>query len=175
MSFRLRLLAAASVAALTVAAARPAMAQSATINVSATVQTPLTLTTQSALDFTTVFPGVAKTVTAAGGTNSATAGRVQVAGQAGAQVSVGFVLPTTLANGAVTMPISYGATSGCFNATATPTGCTAFDPAVGQTRNLDAATGLLFVYLGGTVTPATTQAAGTYTGTVTLNVAYTGA
>ena len=175
MTSRLRLIAAAGIAALTLAAARPAMAQSATITVSATVQTPLTLTTQSALDFTTVFPGVAKTVTAAGGTNSATAGRVQVAGQAGAQVAVSFVLPSTLANGALTLPISYGATAGCFNATATPTGCTAFDPSVGQTRTLDAGTGLLFVYLGGTVTPSATQGAGAYTGTVTLNVAYTGA
>lgn len=170
---RLRLIAATAVAALAVVAARPAAAQSATINVSANVQTPLTLTTLAPLNFTTVFPGLAKTVTPVGGANAATAGNVQVAGQANAQVAFSFVLPSTLSNGGVTMPISFAATAACYNATNTATGCAAFDPAVGANGTLSA-TGAGFVFLGGTVTPTATQAAGTYTGTVTVNAAYTG-
>lgn len=168
---RLRLIAAVAAVALSAA---PLAAQSATINVSANVQTPLTLTTLSPLDFTTVFPGLAKSVVATGGANGATAGNVQIAGQASAQVSVSFTLPTTLANGAVTMPISFSATSACFNGTNTATGCAAFNPAAAVNQTLSA-TGAGFVFLGGTVTPSATQAAGTYTGTVTMNVAYTGA
>lgn len=171
---RLRLLAIAGAAALTLAAGRTASAQSATINVSAQVQTPLTLTVNSPLAFTTVFPGVAKTVTATGGANSATAGNVGIAGQGNAQVNISFVLPTTLATGGgTTMPISFSATSGCYNTTNAATGCTTFNPAAAIQQNLSA-TGALYVFLGGTVTPATTQAAGTYNGTVTINVAYTG-
>lgn len=170
---RLRVLAAAGIAALAFVAARPALAQSASINVSANVQTPLTLTTLRQLDFTTVFPGLAKTVTAAGGANSATSGLVQVAGQASAQVNVAFTLPSNLQNGANLLPVSFGATSGCYNVANSATGCTAFNPAVALQQNLSG-TGGLFVFLGGTVTPASTQVAGTYTGLVTMNVAYTG-
>ena len=170
---RLRLLAATAVAALSIAAAKPVAAQSATINVSANVQTPLTLTTIRPLDFTTVFPGLPKTVTAAGGANGATSGLVQVAGQSAAQVNVSFTLPTNLQNGTNLLPIGFGATAGCVNVANSATGCTTFNPTTALQQNLSG-TGGLFVFLGGTVSPTATQAAGTYTGTVTMNVAYTG-
>ena len=167
---RLRLLAATGVAALALAAARPVQAQSATVNVSATVQTPLTVATTRPLDFTTVFPGLAKTITPAG----ATSGLVQVTGQASAQVSVSFVTPANLTNGANNLPITFGGTAACHNTTNSTSGCTSFDPAGAAVTPLLGTTGGLFVFVGGTVTPSATQVAGTYTGTITMNVAYTG-
>jgi len=39
---------------------------------------------------------------------------------------------------------------------------------------LDATTGNRFIFVGATVTPGVAQAAGAYTGTITMNVVYTG-
>ena len=51
---------------------------------------------------------------------------------------------------------------------------TTFDPSGGLTEFLDAASGELFVWIGGTVSPAAAQPAGVYTATIVLDVVYTG-
>ena len=174
---RFALLASTFVAAVVVAPA--ASAQSASIPVNAVVQTPLTVTRNTNLDFTSVFPGVTKVVSSrTNGLAAATAGYVTVQGQALAQVQVSFVLPsplvlqhTTIATS--TLPHTLGAQSGCWGATNTQASCTQYDAATTLTQSLSG-TGFMHVWLGGSVAPAANQAAGTYSASVTMNVAYTG-
>lgn len=149
----------------------PAWAQnSADITAQANVLTPLTVTGQANLDFGNVFPGVNKTVAI----TDATAGRWLVQGEGGAEVTLAFTLPANLSDGANTLPISFGAGSAGYNTTNNPGAATTFDPAAGATANLGVAPAELYVWIGGTVTPAVSQPAGLYTGTITLTVNYTG-
>lgn len=146
--------------------ATAAQAQSANINALATVYTPITVSGNRALDFGTVFPGVAKTIAVA----AATSGQFQLGGQASGNVNLTFTLPTNLINGANNLPI--GTWTGCTSPTNTTAGCTAFTPSGSATASAFSAAGALWVFVGGTVTPAAAQAAGNYTGTVTLTAAY---
>jgi hypothetical protein len=146
--------------------ATAAQAQSANINALATVYTPITVSGNRALDFGTVFPGVAKTIAVA----AATSGQFQLGGQASGNVNLTFTLPTNLINGANNLPI--GTWTGCTSPTNTTAGCTAFTPSGTATASAFSAAGALWVFVGGSVTPAAAQAAGNYTGTVTLTAAY---
>lgn len=141
---------------------------SANINATALVQTPLTVTGTTTLDFGNVFPGLAKSIAS----TDATAGEFTVGGQLNAEVNVTFVLPTNLTNGGNNLPI--GTWTGGRNTANTQAGQTAITPSGATTTRLDAATGALFVWLGATVTPSVAQVAGTYTSPVTMTVAYTG-
>ena len=79
-------------------------------------------------------------------------------------------LPTSLATGGGdNLPITFGAGSAAYDAGS----FTAFQPSVGATTTLSG-TGTMAVYIGGTVQPDVGQPAGTYTGTITLTVNYTG-
>jgi hypothetical protein len=147
-------------------AASAAQAQSANITATATVFQAMTVTGARTLDFGNVFPGVAKTIAVA----AATSGRFDLTGQSSANVNVSFTLPTNLTSGANNLPI--GSWTGCTNATNTTTGCTSFTPSASTTATAFSGAGALFVWVGGTVTPGGAQAAGTYTGTVTLTAAY---
>jgi len=144
-------------------------AQSASITATAVVQTPLTVTGAASLDFQSVFPGVIKSIAP----TAATAGRFSVTGQGAAQVILTFTLPATLVHSTLpanTLPI--GTYLGGQFATNTQASQTAITVTAPVTTNLTA--GSLFVWLGATVTPAVAQVAGTYNGTVTMAVVYTG-
>ncbi|HET9293990.1 MAG TPA: hypothetical protein VFO06_06820 [Gemmatimonadales bacterium] len=157
-------------AAVALAGASVAQAQvSGSIAANATVQTPLTVTGATALEFGNVFPGVNKTVDAI--TGGASAGRFDVAGQGSAQVTIDFILPTNLVNGGNNLAI--GSWTAARNGTNTQGAATTFSPAGTETTNL-AAGGTLFVWLGGQVSPTAAQVAGLYTANVTMTVAYTG-
>lgn len=121
------------------------------------------------LDFGTVMPGWARTIT----TGDATAGHFQIVGGANAEVSLSFsILPTDLSDGTNNLPVTFTA---LHNTSATPTGGTAFDPTTGEPgTTLDATTGELHVYVGGTVTAGGAQPANIYTAQVELTAAYTG-
>lgn len=148
-----------------------AFAVTGTVQATANVLTPLSVTTDlRALDFGDVFPGLNKSVAFADGTS----GKWQIAGEAGKEVQMDFTLPSSLDNGGILMPISFGATDAGFFASDAPGSAAAFDPNSGATGFLDGGTGDGFVWLGGTVAPAANQAAGTYSATVTLDVIYTG-
>jgi len=147
-------------------AATAAQAQSASIQALATVYTPITVAGNRNLDFGNVFPGVAKTIAIA----APTSGQFQLGGQASGNVNLTFTLPTNLTSGANNLPI--GTWTGCHAATNNTTGCTTFTPSGSATASAFSGTGALFVWVGGTVTPAANQAAGTYNGTVTLTAAY---
>ncbi|MGH7704183.1 MAG: DUF4402 domain-containing protein [Gemmatimonadales bacterium] len=139
---------------------------SASITATALVQQPINVTGAVQLDFGRVFPGVNKSVVV----TSASAGRFDVTGQASAPANLSFVLPATLTSAGNNLPI--GSWAGHWNTTNNATTGTNFTPSAGLTPVTFSGTGGLFTFVGGTVTPAVSQAAGTYTGTVTLTVTY---
>lgn len=156
-----------AVVAACVVAASEATAQSANINVTANVFQAITVTGFRALDFGNVFPGVNKTIAPA----AATAGRWDATGQSSANVNMTFTLPTNLVNGGNNLPI--GTWAACWDTDNNPAaGCTNFTPSAAATATTFSAGGALFVFIGATVTPAANQAAGTYTATATMTLAY---
>ncbi|HXI22037.1 MAG TPA: DUF4402 domain-containing protein [Gemmatimonadales bacterium] len=147
--------------------ATAAHAQSATIQALANVYQPITVTGARDLDFGNVFPGIAKTIAIA----DPTSGRFDLGGQASANVDLTFTLPPNLTGpAAATMPI--GSWTGCYNATNATAGCTSFTPSGTATPTSFSGAGALFVWVGGQVTPAANQTAGSYVGTVQLDAAY---
>jgi len=151
--------------ALVVASAAAVQAQNnASINVTAAVQQPITVTAASPLDFGTVFPGVPKGIALGSGS----AGRFTVTGQASAPVSLSFVVPANLTFGVSNnLPITF---TGSWNGINDPAGSgVAFGVANAATFSVS---GNLWVFVGGTVTPSVSQAAGAYVGTVQMTVTY---
>jgi len=142
---------------------------SASVQAEATVLAPITVANEQDLQFGDVIPGYATTVAPASGD----AGRFQVSGAGALEFTLDFALPTVLTHtsSASTLPLAFGAGSAGVGTVSTAV-ATTFDPAATYTTNLSG--GALFVFIGGTVTPAVTQEAGTYDGTITLTVAYTG-
>ena len=155
------------VAALALAGtALQAQSNNASITATASVQTPINVVGAQPLSFGNVFPGVNKTVVAMDLTN---AGRFDVTGQASAPVTLSFTLPATLGSAGNTMPImSY---AGVYAQNSTQTGGIGFSPSAGVSPSLNAL-GQLWVWIGAQVQPATNQAAGVYTGSITMTVVY---
>jgi len=164
---RKRLLPAVAVALLLLPGAVAAQIQG-TIQATAVVLSPLTVTGGPDLVFNNVIPGVNQTVLPADGT----AGRFDITGSGVLEVQLDFTLPGSL-TGPASLPITFaGQYAGYSPNSATPPATTFNPTSGGYLTNLVA--GGLSVYLGGQVQPAATQAAGNYSGTVTLTVAYTG-
>ncbi len=134
----------------------------------------ITVTSLRALDFGMVLKGVPTTVLP----SNAAAGAWQVQGDKNAQVTISFTLPTVLTNiqalPGSTMPISFGAASALWNrGTNSVAGATAFDPSAGTTGKLGPpANPFIFLWIGGTVSPAAAAKPGIYTGTIVVSVAY---
>jgi hypothetical protein len=143
-----------------------AQTNNASITATASVQTPINVVGAQQLSFGNVFPGVNKAIAA---TDLANAGRFDVTGQASTPVTLSFTLPATLSFGVNTMPIA--SFTGVHAQNNTQTGGTAFTPASGANPTLNGS-GQLWVWVGAQVQPATSQAAGVYTGSVTMTVVY---
>lgn len=137
----------------------------ADIDVTATVETALSVTGVSDLAFGSIFPGFGRTIAA----TDATSGEFQIAGGNNGGLDLSFTLPGTLTGPGDPMIVSFTAAAGDDRATAG-----SFDPAALHQGRLNATTGMLNVYLGGTVTAAPTQLAGSYSGIVTLTASYNG-
>jgi spore coat protein U-like protein len=162
------LMVALAVATLALPFGLEAQTNQGTITASATVQTPLNVTNVQDLAFGDVLPGVNKTVLP----GDASAGQLQITGQDAREVSVDFgTLPTTLASGGNTMPITFGSGSAGWGVLPAAVDGT-FDPASGTSQFLVGSA--LYVFLGGTVQPPASQAAGIYSADVTVTVNYTG-
>ena len=156
-------------AVLTAAAVVPqtAHAQSASITATANVQVALTVAGTQALSFGAAFPNTTRTIL----TSDASAGYFTISGANNAEISMSFPgLPANLTNGAVNLPVTF---SSAWATTLAGSKTAIADMAAVSPQRLDATAGTLFVFVGGSVSP-TTQGAGAYTGTVTLNAAYTG-
>ena len=153
--------------ALVAAGAATAQAQNnATMNVTANVFRPITVAADRPLVFGNVFPGQGAQGMALA---SPAAGHFSIAGEPSASVSMSFVV-SPLSQGANTLPLTLNATYNTIDNAAgasigsfvTPTATTLSGGASGQ----------LFVYVAGTVTPAANQAPGNYSGTIQLTVIY---
>lgn len=157
-------------------APRAAPAQvTAQVGVAADISsTALTVGQLADLSFGNVVPGVPTTIDAQTG---ATAGQFEITGNRNAEIQVTMTLPTQLSTGFWTMPISFGANSGCWRKLPGQNACNYWDPntvLIERIRNQNFPNNRFFVWIGGTVSPAAAQNPGVYLGTVRLTVAYTG-
>ena len=148
--------------------AASAQAQFSTINAKATVLQAITVTGAADLDFGSVLPGVQYVVQASSGAN---AGRFDLTGVPSANMNISFTLPATLTGPGA--PITVSNWSGCWNPTAVgQAGCAGFTPSGGATPTTFNGSGLMSVYLGAEITPASLQTAGLYQGSVRLDAIY---
>jgi len=134
----------------------------------------MAITSLRNLNFGTVIKGVPSAVLP----TDAAAGEWQVQGNKNATVSIVFTLPTRLTNVQAlpgsTMPIAFGPTAALWNrGTNTVAGATPFDPTAGTTGKFGPpANPYIYLWIGGTVTPAATAKPGIYTGTIIVSIAY---
>jgi uncharacterized protein DUF4402 len=165
-----------ALAVLAAAGAAPARGQNAATNSAdaVVVTVGMTITTLSNLSFGSVPKGVATAVAP----SQAGAGEWQVSGSANANVNISFTLPTQLVNiqaqPGSTMPIAFSATSALWRrATNNPAGATVFNPQVGTVGKLGPTPNpTMYIWIGGTVTPAATAKPGIYQGTVIVSLSY---
>ena len=138
-----------------------APSNTAQLTATAQVLAPIDVSFVSDLNFGDVLPGVTTTVAA----GDVAAGQFTVTGATNQDVILDFNLPSDLTGGGDPIPVSFTAGWGDdgVDASIDPT----TDPTVNLGTTLD-----IDVFLGGEVTPAIDQAAGTYTGTVTLTGTY---
>jgi hypothetical protein len=131
----------------------------------------LTVEAQRPLDFQQVLPGADYDVDIV----SSQSGRWRVVGTPAAEVQLTFLLPSFLFVDSYSLPIAFGPNQAGHRVINDPGGATRFDPNIGGIGKLRAFFGgVLFVWLGGTVSPTLSQQPGLYTGSVTLVVSYTG-
>jgi len=154
---------------------RAAAQSSGSVSADAVVVTVgMTIATMSDLNFGTVIKGVATTVAPA----AVNAGEWQVSGSANAFVIISFTLPTQLTNiqalPGSTMPISFNATSAIWRrSTNNPAGGNVFNPALGAVGRLGPPPNFtMYIWLGGTVSPAAAAKPGIYQGTVVVSLIY---
>lgn len=143
-------------------------AQSGSIQALATVVTPLVVTGNAPLAFGNVFQGVAKTVAS----TDAASGRLSITGFSNSQVALTFTLPANLVSGGNNLPIDNWDVR--TNGTNVTTGATAVAVTSGTPVNANLVSGNLYLFVGGRVSPAAAQLAGSYAATITLAAAYTG-
>jgi len=127
---------------------------------------PLTAAGVNNLNFRDVTAGTPKTIT-----NLADAARFAVSGEASTPVTVSYTLPTVLSGaGGATVPITFGAADGLLWSSY-PAAHTTFNPNAPLFTTLGAGGDLLIGVLG-TVSAPIGSTTGSYTGTITLTVAY---
>ena len=128
---------------------------------------PLTAAGVNDLNFGVVTAGTPKAPTSL----AADAGRFNISGEPSTPVSVTYLLPTVLSGGGgATIPITFGTTDGLLWA-AYPAAPTTFNPNAPFFTSTNAL-GNLTVGIAGTVSPPLGSTTGSYTGTVTMTVAY---
>ncbi len=130
------------------------------------------VTVNNNLTFGTMFPGIPKTIDK----SSANAAEFSIGGDAGAEVTIDFSLPTYLSSGSNNMQIIFF-TDGCAvdsNSTPNQSSPTYDDLNPWQTLTYDLGSSGLTVWIGGKAVPGFRQPAGTYTADIILTVQYTG-
>jgi hypothetical protein len=130
-------------------------------------QRPISVTGVQSLAFGTLLPGIPTIVAR---TDAAKSGQFTLTGPHHSQAQLTFTLPAVLTGpGGATLPLLFGASDAGYSQSQNIGGQIGFDPKQpflitfsGQGRGS--------VFLGGTARPAPTQRAGSYTGTITLNL-----
>ena len=133
--------------------------------VTATVNAVISVTTDANLVFGNVVKGVPKTVLS----TEANAAAFTITAEPSTPTVLTVTFPSNLVNGANNLPFT-GETP-VYNSTQTQTGATAYGSLTGGTASTNAS-GNLYVYIGGTVSPAVNQASGNYSGTINVSVVY---
>lgn len=149
--------------------------ESATIQATATVLAGIAITGEHDLIFGTVLPDVDKSVDK---TDIGFAGEWHISGDNGAEISLDFTLPDSLIHedSVAYLRIEFSNTDASYDdgtgggqsnpvADINPNGPSVLDLGV---------TGLMDIWIGGTVRPTISQTGGDYAADVTLTVAYTG-
>jgi Domain of unknown function (DUF4402) len=89
-------------------------------------------------------------------------------------LTITFTLPPSLSSGGNTLSITFGPTSAAWNTTNSISGSTTFDPSSGYSRLVGGNNPItIYVWIGGTISPPNQQAAGNYSGTVTVTASAT--
>jgi hypothetical protein len=140
----------------------------ANFTVQARVFQALSITNTRALAFQSVFPGVNKTIPV----TATTSGRYRVNGEANANISLTFTLPTDLVRNTGGNLLAIGSWTGIHNAINNATAGVTFTPSAAATPAQLSNIGRRFVFIGATVVPAPNQRQGTYRAVATLTVAY---
>jgi hypothetical protein len=138
----------------------------ASASITATVQQPITVTKNNDLSFGTVFPGVDKSIAVTAGG----AAKFTVAGQASTPVNLTFTIPATISSSGNNLALA--SWTGHYAVTDVTSGGTAFTPSASATSATLSGSGALYVYVGATAQPTVTQAAGSYSGSMTMTVVY---
>jgi hypothetical protein len=174
MIMRAPLKATASAALLALPLAFPTLAQaqssvSESVSATATILAGLEIAADTDLAFGELLPGVPRTVA----NSDSDAAQFIITGAPSASVNLVFTsLPTALeSEEGNSLPVSFSGSSAGFGP-ASRTVAESFNPAASRTTSL--AAGTLYVMLGGTASPAPAQPEGSYTGTITLEVSYSG-
>ena len=133
-----------------------------------------TITLNNDLIFGNVFPGIPRTITKY---SVGSAAEFHVAGTSGAEISIQFALPTYMHGSGFNIEMIFFETDCSIDTLASPSQTSPlFD-------NLNPWTTLVYrlgsagltLWLGGTAIPKVVQPPGSYTATIVLTVAYTGA
>jgi hypothetical protein len=131
-------------------------------------QRPITVTGVRTLNFGTLLPGVPRTVARTDPVNS---GQFTLGGPHGTQAQLTFTLPSVMTGPAgATLPLVFGGGAAGYSQTQNIGSQVGFDPTQPFVVTFSQQ-GSGSVYLGGSASPASTQRAGTYSATITLNVA----
>ncbi|MEX0660578.1 MAG: DUF4402 domain-containing protein [Balneolaceae bacterium] len=147
------------------------LAQSTTVNAEGTVLAPLEVSGTNLNFGAEIFPGLDEAVAP----TDAGAAQFDISGEAGKDIEATFTLPTEMTDGTNNLTLTFSGTDAGHATANTDQGtATEFDPNGTLTTALEATSGELFIWLGGTVEPAADQAAGTYTADITLDTVYVG-
>jgi uncharacterized protein DUF4402 len=158
-------LAVVTLASLCSAAAAQAQ-NNASATVTATVQQPITVTKNNDLSFGSVLPGIDKSIAVTAGG----AAKFTVAGQASTPVNLTFTIPATITSSGNNLALANW--TGHYATTDVTSGGTTFTPSASATSATLSGSGALYVYVGATAQPTSSQPAGSYTGSMTMTVVY---
>jgi Domain of unknown function (DUF4402) len=138
----------------------------ASASVTATVQQPITVTKNNDLSFGSVLPGIDKSIAVTAGG----AAKFTVAGQASTPVNLTFTIPATITSSGNNLTLANW--TGHYATTDVTSGGTTFTPSASATSATLSGSGALYVYVGATAQPTSSQPAGSYTGSMTMTVVY---
>ena len=106
-------------------------------------------------------------------TDPVRAGQVNITAQPKSSIIIQISLPVSMSGPAgATLPLAFGANDAGYSALGSIGSQVAFDPRNSTVVLTNTSNGRGTLYLGGTASPAFNQQPGTYTGTITVTVAY---
>ena len=99
-------------------------------------------------------------------------GAFQIEGEGGLEVSVSFILPDYLSDGGSQLPVSFSGDYAGYGTNPMGNSLTLFNPQTGLQMTLSSMPN--YIFIGGIAMPLSSQPSGNYTGTITIQVEYTG-